>query len=904
MNLNFVRSVATAVLLLSPVSLAGQLPSPDSLRVNAAERNGPVRIDGALTEEAWAAAEPAASFIQRDPTEGAPAREQTEVRVLFDDEAIYIGARMHDSSPSTVARQLVRRDERGQFDFFEASLSPAADDRTGYRFRVSAAGVQADEYLFDDVRDDASWDAVWESAAAVDDGGWTAELRIPLSQLRFSRTGEALHWRANFARRRVASNERSYWALESSTRYGVVSVFGRLEGLRLPEGIRRFELRPYALARGRSAPSDPDDPFFSGREAGLNGGTDLRYGIGTAFTLDATLNPDFGQVEVDPAEVNLSAFESFFPERRPFFVEDARIFDYGLSGRENTLFYSRRIGREPTRRTLRSAAFADAPAQSAILGAAKLTGRTAGGLALGGLAAVTQQEKARAFFLDGDSIATFVAEPATAYGVARARQELGGSTQIGAIVTGLRRALPSSGALDVLPSTAFSGGVDWEHTWYGGDWALTGFLAGSHVRGSPEALIEIQRSANHYFQRPDADYLDVDSAATSMTGAEWRLQLDRRGGGNWTGAVWAAQRTPGFEVNDLGFFRGSERLDAGARIQYQENRVGPVLRSYRLSAFTFHNWRHGVLNDPFSYDAWGHAHKNGAVSASASGTFLNYWSLDLEARYKPEFLDDAGTRGGPLLLDPSSVRLEVRGSTDRRARLSLEPSLGSSHRAQGGRSWNADLEIGLRPSSRVELEVEPGYRWEQDPAQYVATTADLGYEPTFGRRYLFAELKRHTATLDTRLNVTFSPTLTLQFFAQPLLSAGDYVTYKALARASSFDFQELTNGTAVSAAGEVRCSGGTTCIDEEGTRYADFDGDGTTDFSFQEQDFRIRSLRGNAVLRWEYRPGSTMFLVWQQSRHSDDRLAREFGVASDGARLFSAPAENMLILKMNYWLDL
>ncbi|MDQ3555274.1 MAG: DUF5916 domain-containing protein, partial [Gemmatimonadota bacterium] len=546
----------------------------------------------------------------------------------------------------------------------------------------------------------------------------------------------------------------------------------------------------------------------------------------------------------------------------------------------------------------------DVPAQSAILGAAKLTGRTAGGLALGSLVALTGEEKGRAFFLDGDSVVPFIAEPATLYGVARGRREIGAATQVGGIVTGIRRHLPETGVLDLVPSSAFSAGLDWEHTWKDQEWALTGFLAGSHVRGPAEALLRIQRSANHYFQRPDADYLEVDSAATSMSGAEWRLQLDRRGGGRWTGAAWAAQRTPGFEVNDLGFFRGSERLDAGARAQYQETETGPLFRSYRLTAATFHNWRHAVLSDPFPYAAWGRAHKAGAVSVNASVTFLNYWSLRLSGDYKPEYLSDSATRGGPLLLDPAAVSWSVQGSTDGRARVSLEPSLAVARGTRGGGRWGADLEVNLRPSSRVELEIEPGYQWERNPAQYVATTPDLGYEPTFGQRYLFAELERRTATLDTRLNVTFSPSLTLQLFAQPLLSAGDYVTYKALRRASSFDFQELEEGDAIEAGDGVRCAGGTTCLDAAGRRHTDLDGDGTADFSFRERDFRIRSLRGNAVLRWEYRPGSTLFLVWQQGRFGEDRFANEFSVWGDAADLFGAPAENVLILKVNYWLNL
>jgi hypothetical protein len=293
----------------------------------------------------WTAAPAATDFVQGEPIEGAPAQHRTEVRVVYDEQALYVGARMYDDSPGAIARQLVRRDETGQFDFFELSLDPDLDRRTGYAFQISAAGVQGDAYLFDDVRDDRSWDAVWESAVQVDEQGWTAELRIPLSQIRYLPSPNPQDWGINFTRLRVASNERSYFSLESRRRYGRVSVFGRLGGLELARGVSRLELRPYVLARGRAGPTEDRDTFRQPRDANASAGLDARYGIGANFTPDATVNPDFGQVEVDPAVINLSAFETFYPERRPFFVEDARIFNFGLSGGQNSLFYSRRSGR-------------------------------------------------------------------------------------------------------------------------------------------------------------------------------------------------------------------------------------------------------------------------------------------------------------------------------------------------------------------------------------------------------------------------------------------------------------------------------------------------------------------------------------------------------------------------------
>jgi hypothetical protein len=891
----FLRVAALALIYgFSDVGVA--LSQGSAAPAIAAERTSPIRIDGRLDDAAWEAATSVGGFVQAEPVEGAPVDQPTEVRILFDEEAVYIAARMYDASPATIARQLVRRDESGQYDYFEGSLDPDLDRRTGYRFRVTAAGVQIDDYLFNDVNEDRTWDAVWESDVQVDEQGWTAEMRIPLSQIRFQPSSSPQEWGINFGRRRVASNELSFFALESRREHGRVSVFRTLAGLVLPHGVRRLEARPYMLARSRTGPTEPGNPFFDGREESAGAGLDLRYGIGATFMLDATFNPDFGQVEVDPAVINLSAFETVYPERRPFFVEDARIFDFNLSG--GSLFYSRRIGRQPQRSGLPGATFVNAADETSILGAAKLTGRTDRGLSLGVLAAVTGREEAEAYFAGSDSMVAFLAEPGAEHGVVRAQQELrGGRTLVGSIATLMHRDLPSDGSFDFLPSAAMSTGLNFEHTWNARAWALWGFLAGTHVRGSEEALVRLQRSSTHYFQRPDAYGLGVDSTATSMTGAEWRLQLDRRSG-RWTGGVWAAQRSPGFDANDLGQFKDGERLDGGARLSYSEITPGELFRDYRVTFLTFHNFRHEVLRDPVSWNAWGRAHKKGIFGLKGNATLLNYWGLEAQVVYDAENLDSELTRGGPLMLDPADWSFNLRGNTDPREKLSFQPNAGLENDGALGWEWQAGLAVSYRPSSRVQIETEPSYQSQPVAAQYVATTGDVGYAPTYGRRYLFGELHRRTFSLDTRLNVTFSRGLTLQLFAQPLLSVGDFTAYKQLARAESFEFDAFAEGAAVTGPGGVSCVGGRTCRSGE-QRLVDFDGDGGTDFSFRERDFRVRSLRGNAVLRWEYRPGSTLFFVWQQRRAYLDMEANTFRIGEEALDLLTDRPANVFIIKAN-----
>jgi hypothetical protein len=882
------------------VAFAQATPAPP--RAVATERTTPIRIDGKLDDAAWQAATPVRGFVQAEPVEGAPVNQPTEVRILFDDEAVYIGARMSDTSPATIARQLVRRDEAGQYDYFEVSLDPDRDRRTGYRFRVTAAGVQIDDYLFNDISEDRTWDAVWASEVAHDASGWTAEMRIPFSQIRFEPSSSPQEWGINFGRRRLASNELSFFALESRNKYGRVSVFRPLSGLVLTRGARRLEARPYTLARSRSGPTEPGNPFFDGRKESAGAGLDLRYGIGSTFTLDATFNPDFGQVEVDPAVINLSAFETIYPERRPFFVDDARIFDFkNISG--NNLFYSRRIGGQPHRSNISGATFVNAADETSILGAAKLTGRTNRGLSLGVLAAVTGREEGEAYFAPLDSMATFLAEPRSAYGVVRALQELrGGQTVFGGIATFMNRDLPSDGSFNFLPSAAMTTGLNFEHTWNDRAWALFGFAAGTHVRGSEEAMIRLQHAPNHYFQRPDAYKLGVDSSATSMTGAEWGMRLDRRSG-RWTGALWAAQRSPDFEANDLGEVGEGERLDGGARLTYREISPGELFRDYSVSVTTFHNWRQEVLRDVFSWSEWGRAHSEGMIGLQGSATFLNYWGVSATLQYDPENFDSEIARGGPMMLDPRASVFNVRGNTDRRRKLSVEPSLAVDDGGAFGWGWKGGMKLSYRPSSRIQFETEPSYQRQPDAAHYVAATSDVGYAPTYGRRYLFAELDRRTFSLSTRLNMTFSRSLTLQLFTQPLLSVGDFTTYKQLARAESFDFDRFEEGVASPGTSPVSCVGGRTCRSGN-QRLVDFDGNGTTDFSFAERDFRIRSLRGNAVLRWEYRPGSTLFFVWQQRRSYQDLDASTFRIGGEAADLFNDRPANVFIIKANYWLSL
>jgi hypothetical protein len=515
---------------------------------------------------------------------------------------------------------------------------------------------------------------------------------------------------------------------------------------------------------------------------------------------------------------------------------------------------------------------------------------------------VTQGETGQAFALDGSRRFEFAAEPLTEYGVMGAQQDLnGGLSQVGAIFTGLRRELPGDGVFDFLPGEAFNAGARFDHQWGRRTWHLNGYVAGSHVRGDPESMIKIQRASNHYFQRPDATRAAVDSSATSLTGGEWRLQLDRQNTRHWIGSAWLAEATKGFEVNDLGFSSSRERMESGLRIGYREIKPGRFFRDYNVSLNGSANFSHEALDQVGSWDSWRQAYTGGSFGLGMRATLLAFHTVNADVSMQPDQYSRTLTRGGPVMIQPGTVSARLGFMSDRRGSFGLNGNANltkATHGAGGELSLNTT--VSLRPTERMLLDVQPRFSMQADATQYVTSTSIGSYAPTFGRRYLFGELERTTVSVQTRVNYIFTPNLSLQVYVEPLLSSGDYTAYKQLSRPDSYEFERFEEGALASA---VVCAGGDICRDAAGNQRVDFNGDGLTDFSFEDKDFNVRSLIGNAVLRWEYRPGSAIFLVWQRQQVGDARLG-DFDLSRDTGALWDLPADNRFILKANYWLGL
>lgn len=865
---------------VSPGRRPAPRPATATAAVRAVRARGPIAIDGRLDEPAWAAALPIGALLQRAPREGAPPSERSEIRVLFDDDALYVAARLYDTAPDSVTAVLARRDRIVSADRFLVFLDPYHDHRSGFFFGINAGGTLYDGTLYDDDWSDDTWDGVWEGRAARDSLGWTAELRIPYSQLRFQRK-DVYVWGVNFEREIARRNEQDYLVFRPTNGSGFVSRFRDLVGIEGVSPRPRIEIMPYLTARAELLDHDPADPFIRGPRARPGAGLDAKIGIGGNLTLDGTVNPDFGQVEVDPAVVNLTDVETFFPEKRPFFIEGASIFTFGSGGANDfwgfnwpgaDFLYTRRIGRAPEL-ALPTADYSSEPAGTHILGAAKLSGK-AGTWSLGALNAFTNREFAN-LALGSVRWRTEV-EPLTWYGVYRVQKELGqGRHGFGVIGTGTARGLDDDSLRSQLSRTGFGLGVDgWTTLDRGGVWVLTGWAGTSRVAGTATRMTDLETSSVHYFQRPDAGYLRVDSGVTALSGWAGRISLNKQKG-DWMLNAAAGAISPGFEVNDLGFQTWADQVNAHVMVGRRWTRPSRLFQSAQLNLATFRSWDFGGDRTSAGY--------------FLTGTFdlrnFSHWQWTVE--YDPQSLNARRTRGGPLTVNPPGVDWSMTFTSDPRRRWIAGLSLqGDEFTLDRQHSWSIAPTLEWHPSTRALVQFGPRLDKLHTTAQYVDTFDDPAATQTYGRRYLFADLQERQLSASVRLNWIFNPRLSLEIFAQPLLSSGRYRAYKELARPSTYEF--LATGPPQPAPGDTIRLAVTPATP------------GLPRLTFDNPDFSLASLRGNAVLRWEYHPGSTIFVVWTQSR-SDTITDGTFRLGDGLQRLFSAAASTVFLVKISYW---
>jgi hypothetical protein len=871
----------------APAQEAPPMPKPEERfvpEVRAVRAATPIVLDGRLDDPAWTWAPAFDAFRQLDPDEGQPATERTELRVAYDEQSIYVGVRLYDGEPALISRRLSRRDYASDADRVRILLDPYHDHLTGALFEVTAAGVQGDAAIYNDTFEDPAWDAVWESAVSEDAEGWSVELRIPFAQLRFPAALDEHTWGINAERVIQRKNEHDWLELVPKTESGLASRMAHLTGLESIRASKALSLLPYAAARSEHVAPFDGDPFNDGSRQFKGLGLDLKYGLSSNLTIDATLNPDFGQVEVDPAVVNLTQFETFYEEKRPFFLEGAQILEnFGRNGAsrffsfdraEPTIFYSRRIGRSP--QGFPDADYADVPSATTILGAGKLTGKTASGWSVALLEAVTGREWART-----ESASVFgreQVEPLSNHLAGRLHRDFAGGG-LGFLVTSVARdvdlSVPTLSSL--LPRRAIVAGVDG----YGfvdarKEWVVHGRFALSRLDGEAAAIEGIQRDPTHNFQRPDAGQDRLDPDASSLSGWTGSLNLNRNAGKlQLNAALWGV--SPGFDSNDLGFNTRSDRWGAHVVGTLRKTTPDGFTRSRSLSLAKWY-----TLNFDNERQADG-------LQASFSGELRNFWFVGGGAFYRRRVGNDQLTRGGPSMITGASRGVNVFLQSDVRYNVTYGFDSSYSSNEYGGWSFDFSPSVSLKPASWLTLSLGPSLFRRKTIAQYVTTVADPEAQATFGGRYVFAGLEQTELAMTARVNWILTPRISLQLFAQPLVSAADYDGFKELARPKSFDF--LAYGVD---AGRL-----TFDADEELYR-VDPDGDGPAEaFAFEQPDFNFRSLRVNAVFRWEWRPGSALYCVWTQDR-ADFVTLGEFDFGRDTSAMFGAPTDDVFLVKLSY----
>lgn len=864
-NLLLLGVLAFALLQSASAQADGQRAYPRTL--TARSLDGEIAVDGRLDENGWRGANWTSDFVQLEPVEGGSPSSRTEVAFLFTEDALYVGARMSSSSPGEINALVTRRDVESNAEQLVVSLDTYLNRRTAYTFGITAGGARIDYFLQGDSRGNAdySFDPVWSAASRVGAEGWTAEMRIPFSQLRFNDV-ERQTWGINVNRRIPSSNEDVYWVMVPRDASGWASRFGALEGITNIRPTRRLELMPYVAAGGVAVGDrDPANPFVSAFDQSGRVGMDAKVGLGSNLTLDVTVNPDFGQVEADPAEVNLTAFETFFSERRPFFAEGADL----LSG---SLFYSRRIGTRP--RGSASADFVDQPDATTILGAAKLSGRLAGGLSLAALGAATQAEYAETYDIGTAEFGRTRVEPFATYAAVAARQEFGSQgSVIGARATAVNRSLdPTDPLSERLNSAAYAGEVNWNIRIDGGAYVVDGGLGFTSVSGTEERIARLQRSPVHYFQRPDADYVSYDPSRTRMTGVNADIYLGKNSG-KWTGGSYVGLESPGLDPNDLGRLGRADEVAWFAEIGYRETTPGPRFHRYSFRLSSFNSWNLG-----------GQLNTTGA-DASVNLTWKNYWRTELSVGYNPTTGSDTATRGGPRMNIAGERNIVFEVGTNPAEKLSA--SVFAYHEVDEleRRDYRFGTSFEWQPSERLDLSFQPGYARLQANRQYVATLDD-GPAATFGSRYVFALIDRTQVSARFRVNYTVRPDFTVEIYAEPFAASGAYYRFGELLEAGGLALREYGS------------DGQSTISAQDGGYLVR---DGQQEFSLPNRDFNITSFRSNAVVRWEWRPGSALFLVWQQDRSGFTRNGT-FVDARSLADSFSATGDNYFRIKVSYWL--
>ena len=837
-------------------------------------------IDGKLEDPAWNQVEWSGDFTQRQPYENKPPTQETQFKILYDAKNIYIGFRCFDTEPDKIVRRMSRRDGF-EGDWVEINIDSYNDERSAFSFTMSASGVKGDEFISNNGDNwDDSWDPIWFMDTNLDDQGWTAEARIPLSQIRYG-NNEVQEWGIQVTRRDFRMEERSVWQYIPQNHPTWVSDFGELHGIKGIKPQRQIELQPYVVAQTATFEKEEGNPFRTGASSRISTGLDGKFGVTSDLVLDFTINPDFGQVEADPGAIALDGFEIFFRERRPFFVENRNLFDFYVSDirpggpfSQDNLFYSRRIGGSPkSYPDVTDDEYVNSPNATSILGAAKFSGKTKNGLGIAILESVTAREFAK---IDSFGVEKQEeVEPLTNYFIGRLTQDFdGGNTVIGGMFTATNREL-SNPNLQWLNQSAYSGAFDILHKWNKQKW-YTGYRqVFSNINGTEEAILNAQTSLRRSFNRPFQDYMSVDSSRTSMTGTGGTFKFGKNQSGHKsigfeTGLTY---RSPMLELNDVGFMRNSDDIVhfMGAGMVFNK-----PTKLYRRMNFNYNHWLNWDFGGNFNVAAW---------NLNTYMNFKNNSSGGAWTWFSPYTVVNTALQGGPALRLSNAFNYGFWYSTDDRKKFAISPSVYSNEAINGAQNRKGfNLWMRYRPSNMLEFSVRPGYNKNRKSIQFIDNIEGNDGET----RYLVGKMVQETFSATLRANLTILPNLTVQYYGEPFISKGNFSEFKKVVDAKAPKFEDrYENLESVS-------------WNTEDEHYdVDDNDDRGIDFNFGDPDFNYMQFRSNLVMRWEYIPGSELYLVWSQGT-TNSGTPNEPLFDSLSANLFSNKLENIFLVKATY----
>ena len=864
---------ALAVILCTLLSSQDSIPKRS---YNATFTSQAPVIDGSIEDEAWQAGVWDGDFVQYEPVNGGVSSQKTEFKVLYDDNNIYVAIKAYDTAPDSISRRISRRDN-ADGDFVGISFDSYHDLQTGFAFVVNAAGVKNDFiWVSDGQSQDDTWDPIWYTDAGMYDWGWAAELRIPLTQLRF-RISEGGVWGMEVLRQLFRKQETSVWQHVDRNASGFVHNFGEMTGLTGIKPRKQADITPFVVGSLEKFEKVEGNPFATGTNWKINGGLDAKFGITNDMTLDLTVNPDFGQVEADPSVVNLTAFETFFEEKRPFFVEGNNITSFktgigdGDIGYDN-LFYSRRIGRSPHMGAeTETNEFASTPRVTPIISAAKITGKTPDGLSIGVLEAVTAEGKAEIDSLGERTWQTV--EPLSNYFISRVMKDFnGGKTVVGGAYTNTHRFLDGTG-IDGLVHNANTAGLDFKH-YFGDDrnWFLSTAAGASNLTGSTTAIENLQYSSVHYYQRPDADYVEVDTTRTSLNGYGGNVQAGRVGG-HWNFMAFGYFKSPGYDLNDVGYLQSADALMTGIWSAYSFDKPFSIFRQIRPNFNAWTGWDYGGT----------HLFTGGNLSIYTE--FKNLWSTNIGANYEGESLSNTLLRGGPSMLTPANINYyaSVGSNSSKMIYGTLWVNAGKG-REESSESWAAGFNLTAKPGQSFSVTLSPSFSKNSNTMQYVTYIPD-------DDRYILSQIDQQVVSMSIRLNYNITPELTIQYWGQPFLAAMDYSKYKKVTDPRA---ENLADRYHIFTDSEIAYN------EEENSYSVDENNAGTVTYTFDNPDYNYDEFLSNLVARWEFRPGSTLYLVWSQTRNYYEPTG-SFSLDQNLDKLYTSEKPyNVFLVKFTY----